>query len=86
LGAEEMVLSMRARLGLVQGPKVPFGRLSATLGLGARKEVKIKGNRGHGCGHSNKINKKNKQKRKNDKHKVVFFVCLQIFCDIHLFT
>jgi hypothetical protein len=73
---------MRARLGLVQGPKMPFGRLTATLGLGARKEVKIKGNRGHGCGRNNKINKENKQKRKNDKHKV----CLQIVYDIPLFT
>ena len=86
LGGEEMAgRSMRARLGPVQGPKMPFGRLSATLGLGARKEVKVKGNRGHGCGRNNKINKKNNQKRKNNKHKVVFFVCLQIFYDILLF-
>ena len=69
------MLSMRARLGLVQGARVAFGRLSVILGLGARKggKEKGKGKGNRGCGRNNKYDEKNTQKQNN---KVVF--CLQI--------
>ena len=65
-----------ARLGLVQRAKVAFGCLSVILGLGTRK-----GGEGKGKGDQDK---ESMQAEETNDRKVVF--CLQIVCDINLFT